>query len=90
MLKVLVGVKDVLTGFTGVTIEDSDEIAVRSFCYQVKAMRADKRYVNVPIDDLQLYHLGVFDSETGKLSQPDIPDLLIEARSVRGEITCEE
>lgn len=70
--------RDAKVGFTQITLEQSDEIAIRNFAY---AMRRPDTVYQEFTQDFDLYRLGYFDTEDGLLEPHIVPELLISGPS---------
>ena len=76
MIKQVVAVKDRLTGFTSVLLEENTAVAKRQF----KAAFNQRLYVDK--SDFELYKLGTFDTSNGKFEILDTPELLMTGNEV--------
>lgn len=81
MIYKMYSVKDDLTGFLGVSLDQSDETAIRAFKHAVA--NPDSLMFSNPTD-YRLYQVGAFDSETGCVTSID-PKLVVQASSFGGE-----
>lgn len=72
-------VRDVKTGFQNLILQANDPIAIRSF--QSSVMNADGVLLT-HAQDFALYKVGMFDSETGRVTADNIPVLMVEAASI--------
>lgn len=62
-------------------IDQNDESAIRGFSY---AINSEKGVMNFAPSDYDLYKLGEFDTDTGKLIPLDVVELVISGSSVVG------
>lgn len=74
-------VKDTLNGFTGLTLDLNDDLAVRSFKFAVN----NNEVMSFSANDYDLYRLGTFNVETGKYAPLDLPQLIFRGVNAYGE-----
>lgn len=80
MILNIYSMRDKLTGYSQPTFELYDAVAMRNFEHAV--MAAQGLFKTHP-EDFDLYHLGVFDTETGIISGgADSPRLVLAGSSV--------
>lgn len=81
MIYNIYAMRDELTGFLPPTYDINDAAAMRNF--RVAILRSSDSIHYMP-SDYSLYHLGVFDSDTGKLMVDEVPTFLM-----RGELAAD-
>lgn len=74
----LYSIKDDLTGFKGISIEDNDPVALRNFDYAVHSTEI----IKLNARNYGLYKLGTYDTESGIISSFDSPKLIVTADSI--------
>ena len=74
MIYNIYAMRDELTGFLPPTYDINDAAAMRNF--RVAILRSSDSIHYMP-SDYSLYHLGVFDSDTGKLMVDEVPTFLM-------------
>jgi hypothetical protein len=78
MIYNIYAMRDELTGFLPPTYDINDAAAMRNF--RVAILRSSDSIHYMP-SDYSLYHLGVFDSDTGKLMVDEVPTFLMRGES---------
>lgn len=79
----LYAIKDVKIGFLTPFVQQNQEVAIRSFKAAINDVRSS--IYSYP-DDMELWNLGEFDEETGKINiTPKHPLYVIGGRSVKDE-----
>lgn len=74
-------VKDVKIGFMTPFVQHGDEVAVRSF---KAALEAPESQIKAYPEDMELWLLGEFDENTGKITTTDtMPTYIIGGRSLK-------
>lgn len=68
MIKNLYSVRDRLTGFGPLFDAYSNEVAIRQFAMSFKGQQ-----LSVPLEDLDLYFIGTFETELGLLDSASSP-----------------
>lgn len=76
-------IKDAKVGWLTPTVDQNDASAARNF---VHAMRNSQSILYTHPKDFDLYHIGEFDSETGKLLGYAVPELVFEGSSADVEV----
>lgn len=71
--------RDALTGYSAPTVEQHDAVAIRNFTH---AVLTSGSLFDTHASDFSLYHIGWFDSDTGKLTAFDAPELLITGQAI--------
>lgn len=74
----LYAIKDVKSGFCDPCVQHNDAVAGRGFTVQARRM-ADE--LGIPLRDLQLWRVGVYDQDSGKLL-PEEPVLLVDGATI--------
>lgn len=81
----LYAIKDDLTGFKSISMEDNDPCALRNFSYAVTS----NEIVKLNAKNYSLYKLGIYDTETGIIDS-SMPELIVTADSItRGLVNGE-
>lgn len=80
MIKIVVAVKDRLTGYKSLVLEDNENVAKRQF------KLAFRQALHVDKSDFELVHLGSFDTETGKFDLFESPVLLMTGNEVETNV----
>lgn len=73
--------RDIKTGFMPPQCDQSDQTAIRGFSY---AINSKDGLMNYAPSDFELYRIGSFDTETGKITE-EIPTLIVTGVNVYGE-----
>ena len=81
MILNLYAMKDKKTGFLNPQIDTNHASAKRNFQLGLATARGDSIMAFAP-EDFELYYLGEFDNKTGQVSQPTIPEFLIDGASL--------
>lgn len=76
MKKNIYAIRDVKSGFLSPIVDDTDQQAVRNFSFSCS--KSDT-LLNFAPEDYSLYFLGTFDTESGKISSSNLPELVIQA-----------
>lgn len=76
MKKNIYAIRDIKSGFLSPIVDDTDQQAVRNFGFSCS--KSDT-LLNFAPADYSLYCLGTFDTETGKISPANLPELVIQA-----------
>jgi hypothetical protein len=74
-------VRDQKVGFSGLTMEKNDAVAIRNFGYSVNNAET---LINFSPVDFALYCVGKFDTDSGKIDAFAVPELVVEASSLIG------
>ncbi len=74
--------RDRLVGFGKPLIDISDQTAIRGFSFQVNNPDGLE---NFSPKDYELYRIGTFDADTGKIIPEEVPVLIVEATAVIGD-----
>lgn len=70
-------IRDRLIGFGPLTVEPNDDVATRNF----GMLRGNP---DVPLDDLELYQIGTYDTVTGVVAPCVVPLLVCRGDSLKG------
>lgn len=73
--------KDKKTGFLQPHLDTNHKAAKRAFQLALATAKGDSIMGFCP-EDFELYYIGEFDNESGKISQPTLPDFLIDGTSL--------
>lgn len=74
--------RDRLVGFGKPILDISDQTAIRGFSM---AVNNPSSMENFSPKDYELYRVGTFDADTGKVIPEDLPVLIVDAVTVLGE-----
>lgn len=72
-------IRDTHTGFLTPTFEVNDAVAMRSFSH---AVQNSESLLFTHAKDYDLYKIGVYDSDTGRIEALDLPVVLMSAKDV--------
>lgn len=72
-------IRDIKTGFLSPTFEINDAVAVRNFSH---AVQQSGSVLFTHASDFQLFHIGTFDSDSGKLMPLELPILIAEGKDL--------
>lgn len=72
-------IRDSKTGYTSLTLDFNDASAMRNFEH---ACMQDSSLFFSHAQDYDLYKLGLFDTEVGKIIVKDVPELIVSGSSV--------
>ena len=75
-------VRDVYVGFNQPMTDINDQTAIRSFTYAINNPANDVMHFQPK--DYDLYKLGTFDTDTGRLDPEPVPVLIVSGMSVFG------
>lgn len=78
MKKLIVSIKDELSGFRNISFADSEPIALRDFTYAVNSTK-ELSFNSV---NYSLWALGCFDTETGIIDNSSGPRLIVTGDSI--------
>lgn len=82
MIRRLYSIRDDLSGFSAVIADDNDDLACRGFSSTVHKMLSVDSGSAPYVDDMSIWFIGTFDSDTGMLS-PATPEVLMRGKVVR-------
>lgn len=82
MIRRLYSVRDDLTGFSNVIADDGDELAIRGFTSTVNRMLSADSSCTPYVDDLSIWFIGTFDTDTGIVTSAS-PEVLIRGKVIR-------
>lgn len=71
-------IKDDLTGFKNVSVQDNDPVALRDFTYACNSTEI----VKLNTKNYSFYKIGIYDTELGTIDNTDMPKLIATADSV--------
>lgn len=77
MIMKLYSVRDRLTGFCPLFSADNNDVAIRVFVMSFK-----NQQLSVPLEDLDLYFIGEFDTELGLLDTTSSPVFIARGASL--------
>lgn len=80
MIKSIYCIRDAKVGFLTPIVDENDASALRNFSYGVN--KADNVMGFAP-GDFQLYKIGSFDDETGKIVSSELLELIADGLSVQ-------
>ncbi len=80
-------VRDNKTSFMTPTIDQNDGSAMRNFAYAVEHTDG---ILSASRQDFDLYKLGSFNSDTGRITPLTVPELIMSGASVRGCVDDEK
>lgn len=72
-------IKDKKVGYLNPTFEQNDEVAARNF---VHAVQTSGTILTSHREDFALYRLGMFDTQVGRFTLGDVPELVIDGGDV--------
>lgn len=81
MIKVVVAVKDRLTGYKSLMLEDNENVAKRQF------KLALRQTLHIDKSDFELVSLGSFDTDTGKFQLLETSVLLMTGNEVESNVS---
>lgn len=79
MIYGIYSMRDAKTGFTSLTLDQNDDAAARNFSHAVLSSDGLLRSYS---QDFALYHLGTFDTDTGKMAVDPLPSIVIDGAQV--------
>lgn len=77
MIKPVFAVRDCKVGFTDPFVDVNEESAIRGFRFGVDRAKDSIMYINRR--DFSLYHIGQYDTASGRLTAFDVPKFICEA-----------
>ena len=77
----LYAMKDKKTGFLTPQVDSNHASAKRNFQLMLATARGDSIMAFAP-EDFELYYLGEFENTTGIITQPTIPEFLMDGSSL--------